>query len=242
MKFLISVVTEAEAILALKKPIDILDVKNPKEGSLGANFPRVTKRIVTLCKETNPQVVISATLGNWHYAPGSATLAAYGLAYCGVDCIKVGLHQISTTEQAFQMMSEIVEAIKSVDEKILVVASGYAECKKISSINYDELIHASMDSKVDIVMLDTAIKNGKTLLDSLSVDELNDFVKKAHGLGMRAALAGSLDYESIHTLYNLKNKPDILGIRGLICSSSDRNQELDSVKLDEFLNKSAQLI
>jgi len=240
MEFLISVISKAEAILVLKKRIDILDIKNPKEGSLGANFPWVTQQIVKLQKETNPHVIVSATLGDWHFAPGSAALAAHGLACCGVDCIKVGLYQISNSEQAYQMMSGLVTAVKSVNDKILVVACGYADYKKIASINYDELIGASKDSKVDICMLDTAIKEGKTLFDNLTVCELDDFVAKAHRLEMRAALTGSLDYESMQTLSNLKNKPDILGIRGLICSSGDRNQELDSAKLDDFLAMSSQ--
>lgn len=39
MKLLVSPINKEEAIAAYKGGADIIDVKNPKEGSLGANFP-----------------------------------------------------------------------------------------------------------------------------------------------------------------------------------------------------------
>ncbi|MHA2277293.1 MAG: (5-formylfuran-3-yl)methyl phosphate synthase, partial [Candidatus Kariarchaeaceae archaeon] len=39
MRLLISVINREEAINAINGGTDILDIKNPKEGSLGANFP-----------------------------------------------------------------------------------------------------------------------------------------------------------------------------------------------------------
>ncbi|MCJ7722212.1 hypothetical protein MUO98_07410, partial [Candidatus Bathyarchaeota archaeon] len=41
MKLLVSVVDKTEALESIRGGANILDVKNPKEGSLGANFPRV---------------------------------------------------------------------------------------------------------------------------------------------------------------------------------------------------------
>ena len=45
MKLLVSPVNKEEAIIASKGGADIVDVKNPKEGSLGANFPWIIKEI-----------------------------------------------------------------------------------------------------------------------------------------------------------------------------------------------------
>ncbi|MGB9842599.1 MAG: (5-formylfuran-3-yl)methyl phosphate synthase, partial [Candidatus Bathyarchaeales archaeon] len=45
MKLLISPMNEAEAAEAILGGADIIDVKNPREGALGANFPWVIKRV-----------------------------------------------------------------------------------------------------------------------------------------------------------------------------------------------------
>ncbi len=97
MKLLVSPINSEEAIAALKGGADIIDVKNPKEGSLGANFPGVIKEV----KETvGNQKPISAALGDFNYKPGTAALAAYGAAAAGADYVKIGLYDIQTEEQA----------------------------------------------------------------------------------------------------------------------------------------------
>ena len=82
LKLLVSVVNKAEALYSINGGADILDVKNPKEGSLGANFPRVIKEV----KEVTPKnLELSATIGDLPNLPGTASLAALGAAVSGVD-------------------------------------------------------------------------------------------------------------------------------------------------------------
>ena len=45
MKLLVSVVNENEVAAAVEGGADIIDVKNPAEGALGANFPRVIRAV-----------------------------------------------------------------------------------------------------------------------------------------------------------------------------------------------------
>ena len=45
MELLISVVGGHEVEAAVSGHADIVDVKNPREGSLGANFPHVIRRV-----------------------------------------------------------------------------------------------------------------------------------------------------------------------------------------------------
>jgi uncharacterized protein (UPF0264 family) len=65
---------------------DIIDIKKPSEGSLGANFPWVIKEI----KSFSPKPV-SAAIGDFDFKPGGAALAAYGAACAGADYVKIGL-------------------------------------------------------------------------------------------------------------------------------------------------------
>ena len=45
MKLLVSVIDEAEARLAVAGGVDVVDVKNPAEGSLGAPAPAVIEQV-----------------------------------------------------------------------------------------------------------------------------------------------------------------------------------------------------
>ncbi|MBP1674767.1 MAG: hypothetical protein H6Q24_905, partial [Bacteroidetes bacterium] len=90
MKVLISVISVEEAKVALKTNPDIIDIKNPGEGSLGAQFPWIIKDIAEELKGS--AVLCSVTLGDLDYKPGTAALAAYGAATCGANYIKAGLY------------------------------------------------------------------------------------------------------------------------------------------------------
>ena len=69
-------------------------------------------------------------------------------------------------------------------------------------------------------MLDTAIKDGKTLLNFLSSKQLAEFVNSSHEFGLEAALAGSLRKQDLPLVYSLK--ADIVGARGAACTNNDR--------------------
>jgi len=74
LKLLISIKSVEEALIVKNSKFDILDIKNPAEGSLGANFPGVIKEII----ERSPNRVISAAGGDLPGLPGlsSQTLRA----------------------------------------------------------------------------------------------------------------------------------------------------------------------
>ena len=82
MLLLISPINHDEAVESIEGGADIVDVKNPKEGSLGANFPWVIKDIREL---TPDDMLVSATLGDVPYKPGTVSLAAMGALVSGAD-------------------------------------------------------------------------------------------------------------------------------------------------------------
>ena len=82
MLLLISPINHEEALESIKGGADIVDVKNPKEGSLGANFPWVIRDIREITPEDK---LVSATLGDVPYKPGTVSLAAMGAHVSGAD-------------------------------------------------------------------------------------------------------------------------------------------------------------
>jgi uncharacterized protein (UPF0264 family) len=209
---------EKEASQAIAGGADIIDVKNPKEGALGANYPWVIKRI----KEITPKnIEVSCTLGEVGNLPGSISLAALGAASLGVDYIKVGLYGIKTPQEAIFLLQNASRAAKECNPKIKVAVAGYADAERIGAINPLLIPEIAHKSQVDVAMIDTSVKDGKNLFDYLTVEQLKGFVNSAHGFGLEAALAGSLRKQDLPIVYGLG--ADIAGLRGAACTHSNRD-------------------
>ena len=82
-------------------------------------------------------------------------------------------------------------------------------------------------------MLDTFIKDGKTLLDALSEAEIRAFVGDAHRHGLKVALAGSVREQ--HLEFLASTGVDVVGVRGAVCSSNDRSTSINPAKVRAFL-------
>ncbi|MDQ1251712.1 MAG: (5-formylfuran-3-yl)methyl phosphate synthase [Euryarchaeota archaeon] len=217
MKVLISPVDKEEAIIASNGGADIVDVKNPKEGSLGANFPWIIKEIKEAVNGRQP---ISATIGDFNFKPGTASLAAFGAAVAGADYIKVGLYDIQTREQALELLTKITRAVKDYDATKKIVASGYSDYERINSISPLLLPEVAAEAGVDVVMVDTAIKDGKSTFEFMDEKKLKKFTDLAHEYGLENAIAGSLRFEDLPTLERIS--PDIIGVRGMVCGGDRR--------------------
>jgi (5-formylfuran-3-yl)methyl phosphate synthase len=217
LKLLVSPINEAEASEAIAGGADIIDVKNPKEGSLGANYPWVIRRI----KEITPKnLKVSCTLGEVPNLPGSISLASLGAASLGVDYIKVGLYGLKTFDEAVFLLKNVVKAAKECNPNVKVVAAGYADAEKIGSLNPLLIPEIAQKAQADVAMLDTSIKDGKTLFDHLPEAQLKKFVDLTHAFGLEAALAGSLRKQDLPRVYSLG--ADIAGVRSAACTGSNR--------------------
>ena len=212
MKVLVSPINEEEAIAAYKGGADIIDVKNPKEGSLGANFPWVIRSVKEAIGSKKP---ISATIGDFNYKPGTASLAALGAAVAGAQYVKVGLFDVQTEDQALEMLTNINRAVKDFDPSKKVVASGYSDYKRINSISPFLLPAIGAKAGVDVVMVDTGIKDGRSTFEFMSEEELIRFTSSIREFGLESALAGTLKFEDLPVLKRIQ--PDIIGIRGMVC-------------------------
>ncbi len=217
MKLLISPKDEEEALEAIKGGADIIDVKNPKEGSLGANFPWVIKRIKEITPEDRE---VSAAIGDFQNIPGTASLAALGAAVSGADYVKIGLYGLNSEDDAIKLAGSVVKSVKGYNNKIRVVVAGYADFYRINSISPILIPKIGKKSGADFVMLDTAIKDDKKLFDHMSINKLENFVKDSHKYGISAALGGSLSESDVVPLCRIG--VDVIGIRGAACDGNDR--------------------
>lgn len=209
---------EAKATMA--GGADILDVKNPKEGSLGANFPWVIKSVVDLA---DSKVPVSVAIGDFDYKPGTASLAALGAASSGANYIKLGLLGVKTPEQAEDMLEKVVKSVKDFNPETKLVAAAYADYDRAGSISPMDVVPVAAKCGADVVMVDTAVKDGKNAFEFMDQEELTKFVKAGQDLGMEVALAGNLGFDHLDVLKQIS--PDIIGIRGAVCGG-DRNTQI----------------
>jgi uncharacterized protein (UPF0264 family) len=231
LKLLISPINEKEAVEAIAGGADIIDVKNPKEGPLGANFPWVIQRIRQI---TPKDIEVSCTLGEVPNLPGSMSLAALGAATTGVDYIKAGLYGLKTPAEAVYLMQNVVKAAKDFNPSVKVVVSGYADAGRIGTVDPLLIPEIAHKAQADIAMIDTAIKDGKSLFTFLTITQLRRFVDTAHNYGLKAALAGSLKKEDLPVVHDLG--ADVAGLRGAACTLSDRvNGRITKEKVRELV-------
>lgn len=231
MKVLISPVSYEEAASIVDTGVDIIEVKNVEEGSLGAQFPWRTQAVVELARGHG--IKTSATLGDLPFKPGTAALAALGAAATGVAYIKAGLHGVNSYDQATAIMDAVRSAVRMVSDTADVVAAGYADWRRFGGLSPHDLVRAARDTQCDVVMVDTAMKDGRDLFDSMSLDELRVFVGEAKAADLAVALAGSLKLEHAERLIELD--ATIIGVRGAVCEGKDGSTTISPQKTRRFV-------
>lgn len=236
MKLLVSPASIAEAQLALEAPVDVIDIKNPAEGSLGCQHPAVALEMSKLARQAGREVSIA--IGDLHHQPGTAAMAAVGAAQLGADYIKAGLRGSRTVAQATNILSWIIESLHSIDRvghrRPLGVGCAYADYRAFDGLSPESLVRAASAAHGDYVMLDTLHKDGRTLFDHTSMSELREFVMAARQQGLKVALAGSLEAAHLPQLRELQ--PDFIGVRGAICENSDRQSTICPHRTRAFAN------
>ncbi|MFX1380029.1 MAG: (5-formylfuran-3-yl)methyl phosphate synthase [Promethearchaeota archaeon] len=236
IKLLISPKSIEEARVIVANQVEYIDCKNPEEGSLGANFPWIISEMKKLIPVNSSQL-LSATIGDFPNLPGSASLAALGAAVSGADIIKVGLKGPNNEKMAIKLMKKVVKAVKDYNDKIKIVAAGYADRIRMnSSPEFMSIPSIALESGADIAMLDTYIKDQLGLFDFLSVEQLIEFKNKAKDSNLEVALAGNLRKKHFPLITSIS--PDIIGVRSVVCEGYDRiNGSIKSYLIKELKNE-----
>ncbi len=216
MRLLVSVVNRLEAEEAVRGGADIIDVKNPLEGALGAQPPSIISAVAEVLP---PRCELSATIGDLPNLPGTASLAALGAAVAGADYVKAGLLGVSSVEDAEGLLTPIVEAVRSYDSGKRVVGAGYADHQAFGCLAPALLPSAAAKAGCYGILVDLKAKGSGNLFNYCREDELRPLIREAHSLGLKVALAGGLGEKDVGRVLALG--ADIIGVRRAVCSSRD---------------------
>lgn len=214
-RLLASVTNVEEALIALDGGADIIDLKNPSQGALGALSLDVIRAIVKVIDCRKP---ISATIGDLPMQPESMVEAVRATAGTGVDIVKIGLFGHERHEECIRAIQPLAA------QGIRIVAVLFADDQPDFGL-VPKLAHAGIHG----VMLDTATKNGKRLRDHMNDEQLNSFVEQGHVRNLLVGLAGSLAISDVEAL--MQFDADYLGFRGALCHESERKAALDPERL-----------
>ena len=233
MKVLITVTSKSELTSILGLKIDIIDVKNPKEGSLGAPSIAVLRELVEIVRK-NMKSEISVPIGDVPNLPGLISLAIFGVCNIGVDYLKIGLFGPKNVEDANLLLKEAKNAIDLSESNAKLVVVGYADYRRMGCLNPLSIPEIAYKCEAEVAMIDTLVKNGEKTTTLLNYQELANFTKTCHNLGLKAAIAGSLDASDIEIAYSAGF--DVIGFRGAVCKKG-RTSQLDPEKVVRILNK-----
>ena len=228
MRLLVSVMDVGEARAAAAAGADIVDVKNPAEGSLGAPPPEVIEGVRAVVPAELP---LSEALGDLPCLPGTAALAALGAARSGAAYVKLGLWGASSTADAVAVLRAAQDAV---DGDAAVVAVAYADAARVPSrpLAPSELVTAARQAGVSGCLIDTAIKDGRGLLSWIAAEALAELVADAHAAGLELALAGELRAEDLPTVR--ATGADIAGVRSAACHEGRRTAALDPGRIAQL--------
>lgn len=212
MKLLISVTSAAEAQAAIQGGADIIDLKNPAEGALGAAAVAALRDVCALLPSNG--LVASAALGESSSAPGVLALAAYGAATLGARYVKIGLLTPVPTE-AITLLQLIQASLHLANPECALIAVGYADAAEIRALPWQLLPEVAHAARIKGCMIDTALKDGRCLFDHCAEPALAHWVAECRAAGLLCALAGSLSQADLPALRRLA--PDVAGFRGAAC-------------------------
>lgn len=227
---LFSVINAVEAV-QIKAVADVVDVKDPSKGPLGAPDVRVVSAVI---KEVGGAVPVSASLGDadFNNITGHVQLAK-AFAYEGVSIVKTAVSRLSPANAEY-----VIKKLRdTLPDRMKVVATAYAD-ESSPGFLFDFAVTASR-SGADGVLLDTAIKNGRSLLDHVDEETLKGFVATSHTAGLFVALAGSLCVGDLAGVTRVN--PDYAGFRSAIASNGRGASGVDVAKALEIRRRLASI-
>lgn len=225
---LVSVINPDEAQAAFEGDADVIDIKNPAEGALGAPLPGI---IANICQNYKGKKPVSVALGEFPGKTGAAALAALGAAQFRPDYLKIAFCAEVTRSEIVATLQEIRQGVRFVQpEGISLVAVVYADTLPRAAWTLRDFVTFVQEGGAQGCLIDTWEKKGTSLPQFLSGQQTGDFIAACHERRLFCGLAGSLKAEEIDSLLDLK--PDLIGVRSAACGGDRWHGKVTSARVE----------
>ena len=216
---LVSVRSAEEAQIALAANVDWIDLKNPDAGSLGAPELAVARDVAAVLMGTERRSVALGELRDLDLE-SSRTLSEL------FPTVKVGLSRCALAD--FPWRDRLRTLAESISGSAQIVPVVYADYRSCDAPPPADVLDYLRESRSRWLLIDTFLKDGHTLLDYFSLDELAAIQEQANWLGATTVFAGSLNQENLVRLHTLR--PKVIAVRGAVCEG-DRRGTIKSEKI-----------
>jgi (5-formylfuran-3-yl)methyl phosphate synthase len=223
-RLLVSVRDAAEAEAALAGGAGLIDVKEPARGPLGRADAAVIAAIV---RAVGGRVPVSAALGELRECP---LVTAGEELPAGVGYVKWGLSGLLRARWGRHLVSthQFLPHARP-------VAVAYADWVRADAPRpADVAAYAGRFGFVKAFLIDTFIKDGSTLLDWLTTNEVAALVRicRDADAAVTVALAGSLGPAEIERLRGVE--PDWFAVRGAACAGG-RDGRIEEARVRDLV-------
>lgn len=215
MRLLVSVRSAAEVQPALAGGAEIIDAKEPSRGSLAAVSADDLRAIAEALPRGTP---LSVALGD----PADAEAVARAIA--PLDglvpperelYVKLGLAAAAGIQEAEAVIAAAVRSAAQSPARPVVIAVAYADAVAGSVPSRERVLALAARAGAGGVLLDTCLKDGRDLLQHVSLSELERWAVEAKRRGLLVGFAGALSRDGVRAVAELPG--DVVGVRGAAC-------------------------
>jgi uncharacterized protein (UPF0264 family) len=212
LQLLVSVRHPAEVTQALIGGAQIIDAKEPSRGSLG---PVTHACLRQIDQQVPPSVPLSVALGDFTSADAAAEAVLALPLRPRRAPVYLKLAPAGNSREAVRsVLNAAVRGAGQHRAAPLVIAVEYAD--RSPDPQSSESFHAGVIlARVRGILVDTAVKDGRTLLDRWSEDRLAGWSRSVREAGLLAAVAGGLSAAEVARVSALGC--DVIGVRGAAC-------------------------
>jgi len=220
-KLLVSVRDAAEAQTALDSGVDLIDVKEPRKGSLGAATSDVIAEIAAVVSDRAPlSIACGELLETNHTAEYWSTDTRHTINFA-----KLGLADCGPLNDWPQRWRRVLATWPS---SVAPVAVVYADWRTCQAPSPELVLKHGLSLGCRAVLVDTFDKAAGNLLTQMTIEELETLASQVRNHRLLYVLAGSLDEATIETVTPLK--PDYIAVRGAVCRGG-REGSVDGNKI-----------
>lgn len=211
---LVSVRGAAEAVEALAGGADVIDVKEPKRGSLGAADASTIAEVV---RAVNGRAAVTAALGELNELVSGGLGFHPATAPPGIALIKIGLAGCRANPDWICAWRDAIAAVLANGRALASrpVAVVYADWEAANAPAPSEVLNAAVQVRCPALLVDTWDKSSGSLFDHWPAMGLRSYVDEVRSRGIRVVLAGSLSACAVGEAVRLK--PDLIAVRTAAC-------------------------
>jgi uncharacterized protein (UPF0264 family) len=220
-QLLVSVRSATEAEAALHGGASLIDVKEPAHGALGRAEDGIIEEVVRFVAG---RCSVSAALGE--------LTADAGDAPCGLPLAYVKWGLAGSANDWRRLLGNAMRRLAQHRSSCRAVAVAYADWRRARAPTPAEVCAFAVENAVGAFLVDTWSKDGSTLLDWLSLNEIEYLHERCRSAEVPIALAGSLGADEIRRLQPLR--PDWFAVRGAVCQGRRRGRAVEESKVRQL--------